>query len=101
VEFLSDVLPIVRHEHENWDGSGYPDGLRGMGIPLGARIVMVCDAFHAMTTDRSYRSAMSRERAVAELQEHAGTQFDPLVVDAFLAVLEDEEPEPARALAAG
>lgn len=91
VEFLTEVLPIVRHEHENWDGSGYPDGLRGMAIPLGARIVLVCDAYQAMTSDRPYRPARSPEEAVAELLTHAGTQFDPLVVDALLAVLEADE----------
>ncbi len=91
VEFLAEVLPIVRHEHENWDGSGYPDGLRGMTIPLGARIVLVCDAYHAMTSDRPYRPALERSLALRELCEHAGTQFDPLVVDALMAVLEDEE----------
>jgi diguanylate cyclase (GGDEF)-like protein len=97
VEFLADVLPIVRHEHENWNGSGYPDGLRGMSIPLGARIVLVCDAFHAMTSDRPYRPALARTDALQELIEHGGTQFDPLVVDAFLAVLEDEEQDVAVA----
>ncbi len=100
VEFLADVLPIVRHEHENWDGSGYPDGLRGMSIPLGARIVLVCDAYHAMTSDRPYRPALPREAAMRELGENAGTQFDPLVVDALLAVLEDEDAEPAPVAAA-
>ncbi len=101
VEFLADVLPIVRHEHENWDGSGYPDGLRGMSIPLGARIVLVCDAYHAMTSDRPYRASLGTEAAKRELVQHAGTQFDPLVVDAFLAVLEDEEAavEPAASTA--
>src|SRR6478609_6585541 len=88
VEFLADVRPIVRHEHERWDGDGYPDGLRGEDIPLGARIVLVCDAYHAMTSDRPYRSAMSHADARAELIAGAGTQFDPRVVDGFLAVLD-------------
>ncbi len=88
VEFLADVRPIVRHEHERWDGGGYPDGLRGEQIPLGARIVLVCDAFHAMTSDRPYRAAMSEADARAELRAGAGTQFDPRVVDGFLAVLD-------------
>jgi HD-GYP domain-containing protein (c-di-GMP phosphodiesterase class II) len=88
VEFLARVRPIVRHEHERWDGEGYPDGLSGEDIPLGARIVLVCDAFHAMTSDRPYRTAMSHADARAELIAGAGTQFDPRIVDAFLAVLD-------------
>jgi diguanylate cyclase (GGDEF)-like protein len=88
VDFLSGVRPIVRHEHERWDGSGYPDGLHGEQIPLGARIVLVCDAYHAMTSDRPYRAAMSDADARAELRAGAGTQFDPRVVDSFLAVLD-------------
>jgi diguanylate cyclase (GGDEF)-like protein len=88
VEFLAGVRPIVRHEHERWDGEGYPDGLSGEDIPLGARIVLVCDAFHAMTSDRPYRTAMSHADARAELIAGAGTQFDPRIVDAFLAVLD-------------
>lgn len=92
VEFLRGVLPIVRHEHERWDGAGYPDGLRGQEIPLPARIVFVCDAYHAMTSDRSYRRAMAPSVAQAELLACAGTQFDPDVVDAFLAVLAAGEP---------
>jgi diguanylate cyclase (GGDEF)-like protein len=88
VEFLAGVRPIVRHEHERWDGEGYPDGLSGEDIPLGARIVLVCDAFHAMTSDRPYRMAMSHADARAELIAGAGTQFDPRIVDAFVAVLD-------------
>ena len=88
VEFLKGVRPIVRHEHERWDGNGYPDGLRGENIPLGARIVLVCDAYHAMTSDRPYRAGMSESDARAELRAGAGTQFDPRVVDSFLAVLD-------------
>jgi HD-GYP domain-containing protein (c-di-GMP phosphodiesterase class II) len=87
VEFLRGVLPIVRHEHERWDGCGYPDGLAGEQIPKAARIVFVCDAFHAMTSDRSYRKAMAPGDARAELVRCAGTQFDAAVVDAFLEVL--------------
>jgi GAF domain-containing protein len=88
VDFLAGVRPIVRSEHERWDGGGYPDGLRGEQIPLGARIVLVCDAYHAMTSDRPYRAAMSDADARAELRAGAGTQFDPRVVDSFLAVLD-------------
>ncbi|HWM12805.1 MAG TPA: HD domain-containing phosphohydrolase, partial [Solirubrobacteraceae bacterium] len=77
---------IVRASHERWDGGGYPDGLAGDEIPLEARIVCACDAFNAMTTTRSYRTAMTVEAAAAELVRCAGTQFDPVVVEAVLAV---------------
>jgi HD-GYP domain-containing protein (c-di-GMP phosphodiesterase class II) len=79
---------IVRSCHEDWDGTGYPDGLAGEEIPIVARIVSCCDAFHAMTSDRSYRSALSCEEARAELLRNRGSQFDPHVVDALLAVLD-------------
>ena len=88
VPFLEQVRRIVRHDHERWDGSGYPDGLMGRQIPIGARIVLVVDAFHAMISDRSYRKGMSIESARLELRANAGGQFDPDVVEAFLAVLD-------------
>ena len=84
---LGKVGPLVRSCHEHWDGSGYPDGLAGEEIPLVARIVCACDAWSAMTTDRSYRRALSHEAAAAELRRCAGTQFDPLVVDALVDAL--------------
>jgi HD-GYP domain-containing protein (c-di-GMP phosphodiesterase class II) len=80
---------LVRHEHERWDGGGYPDGLAGEAIPLGSRIILACDALHAMTSDRPYRAALSLEDALAELRRHAGTQFDPRVIDALLSVLDE------------
>jgi putative nucleotidyltransferase with HDIG domain len=83
---MREVGAIVRSSHERWDGSGYPDGLKGEEIPLEARIVSACDAFNAMTTTRSYRRAMGQDDAVAELRRNAGTQFDPLVVEALLEV---------------
>jgi putative nucleotidyltransferase with HDIG domain len=83
---LARVGVVVRASHERYDGGGYPDGLAGEDIPLAARIVSACDAFNAMTTDRSYRKALSLEVAVAELRNNAGTQFDPDVVDALVAV---------------
>jgi len=86
---LERVARAVRHEHERWDGSGYPDGLAGEAIPLASRIVLVCDAFHAMTSDRSYRASMPLSDAVEELKHGAGTQFDPAVVTGLLAVIED------------
>jgi diguanylate cyclase (GGDEF)-like protein len=87
VPFLYGVRTIVRHAHEHWDGSGYPEGLSGEQIPLGARIVLAVDAWHAMTSDRPYRTAMSDEEAYKELEDNSGTQFDPEVVEALLAVL--------------
>lgn len=80
----SDLLPIIRHHHEHFDGNGYPDGLRGHEIPLGARIVSVCDAFDALVTDRPYRDGRSVEDATATLIEGAGTQWDPELVDLFI-----------------
>jgi diguanylate cyclase (GGDEF)-like protein len=79
---LGPVAKLVRSSHERWDGTGYPDGLAGTEIPLGARIVSVCDAFEAITSDRVYQRARSYAEAVAELRRGAGTQFDPAVVDA-------------------
>jgi HD-GYP domain-containing protein (c-di-GMP phosphodiesterase class II) len=85
---LGSVGRVVRSCHERWDGDGYPDGLAGEKIPLVARIVSCCDAFSAMTTDRSYRAALPLDVAVGELRANAGTQFDPQVVDALIAVTE-------------
>jgi diguanylate cyclase (GGDEF)-like protein len=87
VEFLSDVLPLVRSAHERFDGSGYPDGLAGEQIPLGARIVFACDTYDAMTTDRPYRAALDHEQAVAELRRVGGSQLDPRVVEALIEIL--------------
>jgi diguanylate cyclase (GGDEF)-like protein len=91
VEFLSRVRTIVRHGHERWDGTGYPDRLAGEEIPLGSRIVLVCDAHDAMATDRPYRQALPRNAVRSELLLHAGSQFDPRVVDALLEVLDRRE----------
>jgi putative nucleotidyltransferase with HDIG domain len=83
---LAEVGRIVRSSHEHYDGSGYPDGLAGEEIPIEARIVTCCDAFSAMTTTRSYRKAMSLQVALAEVRACAGTQFDPQVADALVAI---------------
>jgi HD-GYP domain-containing protein (c-di-GMP phosphodiesterase class II) len=98
VEFLAGARVLVRHEHERWDGAGYPDGLAGEDIPLGSRIILACDALHAMISDRPYRPALSHETAIEELRRNAGTQFDPRVVDALLALLEEA---PSRATLEG
>ena len=87
---LGEVGRIVRSCHERYDGAGYPDGTAGEQIPLLARIVACCDAFNAMTTDRSYRKAMPLAAAVAELRSASGTQFDPVVVEALIASLEGQ-----------
>jgi HD-GYP domain-containing protein (c-di-GMP phosphodiesterase class II) len=84
---LGDVGVVVRGSHERWDGGGYPDGLAGAAIPLASRIVSACDAYNAMTTDRSYRRALPLEVAARELRGNAGSQFDPGVVDALLDVV--------------
>jgi diguanylate cyclase (GGDEF)-like protein/putative nucleotidyltransferase with HDIG domain len=89
---LGPVARMVRHGHERFDGAGYPDHLRGEEIPLGARIVLACDAYDAMTSERPYRAALSHTDAVAELQAGAGTQFDPRVVDALVGYLHDRTP---------
>ncbi len=81
-----EVLKMIRHHHEHWDGTGYPHRLRGEQIPPGARILQVADAYDAMTSERPYRGAMSAEAACAEIERCKGTQFDPDVVDAFLKI---------------
>jgi len=86
--FMGKVGWIVRSHHERWDGGGYPDGLSGQDIPLEARIIACCDAFNAMTTTRPYRKAMPTSVALAELAEHAGAQFDQLVVEALSTVVD-------------
>ena len=85
---LSALLPVVLHHHERWDGGGYPHGLKGTAIPLAARVIAICDSWHAMMSERPYRGALSSDEAVAELRAGAGAQFDPQIVDAFVASLE-------------
>jgi HD-GYP domain-containing protein (c-di-GMP phosphodiesterase class II) len=80
----------VRAAHERWDGTGYPDGLVGEEIPLGARILLACDAYEAMTTERPYRPALSRADAAVELRRAAGSQLDPRVVEALVETLDGD-----------
>lgn len=91
LHLYSEGLTYVLHHHERMDGLGYPDGLSGEQIPLGARIISVADAFDAMTSNRPYRAAMTREQAIKELQRNSGTQFDPRVVEAVIRVLSSSE----------
>jgi HD-GYP domain-containing protein (c-di-GMP phosphodiesterase class II) len=97
---LGEVGSIVRSSHERWDGSGYPDGLAGDEIPLESCIVSCCDAFDAMTTDRSYRTAMPLERALAELAAGAGTQFHPRVAAVLAELVSPQAEAASRSVAA-
>ncbi|MEA2439154.1 MAG: hypothetical protein QOH76_578 [Thermoleophilaceae bacterium] len=93
---LSSVAKAVRHEHECWDGTGYPDGLAGEEIPLASRVVLACDAYHALVSDRPYRRALPREEALAELELCAGSQFDPVVVAALVDCIADPATDSAN-----
>lgn len=86
IDFPYPVVPIVRHHHENWDGTGYPSGIKGTSIPIGARILSVVDCFDALTSDRPYRPKMSDDEAIAILKSRSGTMYDPMIVDTFLEV---------------
>jgi response regulator RpfG family c-di-GMP phosphodiesterase len=88
IDFLAGVRLLVRHGHEHWDGGGYPDQLAGEHIPLGSRIILACDAFDAMTSDRPYRAALPQSDAREELRRFSGSQFDPRIVEALLGVLD-------------
>ena len=86
-EYFKEIIPIVRHHHERWDGKGYPDGLKGEAIPLGARILAVSDTFDAMSSSRPYRDAIDLKKIVRELKDNAGTQLDPQIVDIWLDIM--------------
>jgi len=87
IKLLDELVSIVRHHHERFDGGGYPDGIKHDEIPLEARLLAVADSFEAMTSERPYRSAMSKQKAIAELKRCPGTQFDPAIVNAFLKTI--------------
>ncbi len=93
VDFRYPVVPIVRHHHERWDGRGYPDGLKGEGIPITARILTLVDNYDALRSDRPYKTGMTREAALAYIKENAGTFFDPSLVKTFLAMADQLEIE--------
>jgi len=93
IDFPYPVEPIVRHHHENWDGTGYPDGIKGQTIPLGARILSVVDCYDAPTSDRPFRPRMSRQQAEQVLIDRRGKMYDPWIVDEFLAILDRLESQ--------
>ncbi|MEW6585557.1 MAG: HD domain-containing phosphohydrolase, partial [Nitrospirota bacterium] len=93
IKQLRDIVPLIRHHHERIDGKGYPDGLKGDEIPLGARILHIADSFDSMTADRPYRPAPSREYAISELKRCAGSQFDSGLAEKFLGILSGMDPE--------
>ncbi len=86
--FLSEVAVLIRQDHERWDGQGYPDGLKGNEIDIGSRIIMLADAYDAMTSGRPYKKAMTKEEAIEEIKKNSGSQFDPLVVEGFLKIVD-------------
>lgn len=90
---LNSISEMVRHHHERFDGTGYPNGLSGEKIPLGARIITICDSFDAMTTNRSYRNAVSPEAALLDIENCTGKQFDPELATAFIRAAEDHSVE--------
>jgi putative nucleotidyltransferase with HDIG domain len=87
IQFLHPIIPLILHHHERWDGKGYPSGLKGDEIPVGARVVALADVYHALTTDRPYRKGYSWEQAIEIIKKGSGSQFDPEVVDAFLKII--------------
>lgn len=90
VKGLEDIAKIIRHHHERWDGTGYPDGLKGEEIPLESRLIAIVDAFEAMTGERLYKRTLSIDEAIEELKYHRGTQFDPILVDILIDILAEE-----------
>jgi putative nucleotidyltransferase with HDIG domain len=93
IPFLEDTIPLIRHHQERWDGTGYPDGLRGEEIPILARMFSIADAFDALTSNRPYRQKISEEEAVQYLREQSGTLFDPHIVEIFEQVLKEQSGE--------
>ncbi|MFA5143942.1 MAG: diguanylate cyclase [Candidatus Omnitrophota bacterium] len=91
IQFMHDIIPLVLYHHERWDGKGYPGGLKGEEIPVGARIISVADVYQALTSHRPYRKAFSKKEAIKIIRKGAGTQFDPNIVDIFLSMISKEK----------
>ncbi len=89
MSFLSDIIPLILYHHERYDGKGYPEGVKGENIPIGARILAICDSFDVMTSERPYRTALAKEQVISELTGNSGTQFDPGLVQSMLLLLEE------------
>ena len=99
IDFPGPLALIVRHHHENWDGTGYPDGLSGDRIPFGARLLAIADCYDALTSERPYRKGLSQDRALKMIVERRGTSFDPAVTDGFLRIVQGlraTAPPPAQ-----
>lgn len=99
VQFLHNLIPYIFYHHERWDGLGYPSGVKGEEIPIGARIIAIADVFEALTSDRPYRKAFSRVKAIDLIKKGSGTQFDPRIVTIFLKILREENSSPTKGLA--
>ncbi len=91
IQFMQEIIPLILYHHERWDGKGYPEGLKGEGIPIGARIISIADVYQALTSDRPYRKAFTKKEAMNILREGAGSQFDPEIVKVFLGILKKEK----------
>jgi HD-GYP domain-containing protein (c-di-GMP phosphodiesterase class II) len=89
IPFLNEARALIRHHHERWDGRGYPDGLQGDAIPLGARVIAIADVYDALTLHRSYRQGTSKERAILHLRREKGSRLDPYLVEVFITVLQE------------
>lgn len=100
IHFMQEIIPLILYHHEKWDGTGYPVGIKGAAIPLGARIISIADVYQALTSDRPYRKAFSKKEAMKILKENSGKQFDPKIVKVFLKILKSEKDRRSPAVVA-
>jgi putative nucleotidyltransferase with HDIG domain len=101
IRFMKDIIPLILYHHEKWNGSGYPAGLKGPSIPVGARIISIADVYQALTSDRPYRKAYSKKDAMKILKESMGLHFDPKIVKIFLKILRQEKDRRSPAVYMG